>query len=439
MQLAAVISSVKDARPALPISTDSLWDKAAEQRDRIAALIDEALSKENVVGWTRKSKPGEYPLYVAVDSWMPVAETQISTTFDRTFLKFEISVDPYREHPLIYKAELKRHGREFSAQHHELVDAEVAELARYLVNGGDKPAFFCSRVPLLLRIIGVFIPFVGTPPKNKLIEEARPTYLTGAGVLGWGGALTLAWFGFQFYDSWTSLAGEPSQSGWGMLLGLCAIGAAGYITHKRPRCVTVPKQSRRAPRREFRVDSWHVSVPGAGQEFEAFRDRLYNAVLAHDPSVTSQRELHQHFTPRGIDERERLVLTRGQATLHLHIYPFTDHAFVGWETCLNWFRWAEGGAVSTNVREGRAVTYNSLDVGVHVPTDYDLIEADVLTETTHRRLVDEIKAFLKERQIEADLDFKIIRGDRARALREGKDAEPPQTTNPGAFLRRRLP
>jgi hypothetical protein len=35
--------------------------------------------------------------------------------------------------------------------------------------------------------------------------------------------------------------------------------------------------------------------------------------------------------------------------------------------------------------------------------------------------VGEVKAFLKEREIEADLDFKIIRGDRARALTEGKE------------------
>src|SRR5690606_31142932 len=101
--------------------------------------------------------------------------------------------------------------------------------------------------------------------------------------------------------------------------------------------------------------------------------------------------------------------------------PFSEDAFVGWESFLNWCKWAEGDVVSKTVQDGREVTYKSLQVGVHIPSDFDLIEADVLAETTHRAIVDEIKDFLKEQEIEADLDFKIIRGDRGRALTEGKD------------------
>ena len=437
MQVAAVVQNAKDARPTLPVSTDSLWDKAAAQRERIARLIDAELKNLNVIGWIRKSKPGEYPLYVAVDSWMPISETQISTTFDRTFLKFEILVDPYREHPLIYKAEAKRHGYEYSGQHHELVETEVAELARYLVKGGSKPTFFRPRVPLVLRIIGAFIPFVGNAPKNKLIKEARPTHFTAASVLGWTGAIAVLVFGLTLWVVADAPGDESNFSGFGLFLGFCALGAAWLITTRREKCVAVPKQSLRTPRREFRVDSWHVSVPGAGEQFQAFRDRLYKAVMTRDPSISAELELHQDFTPRGVEERERLVFTRGQATLHIHIYPFSGHAFVGWESYLNWYRWAEGDAVSTTVRDGRKVTYHSLQVGVHVPTDFDLIEADVLAETTHRVLVDEIKGFMKEREIEADLDFKIIRGDRARALQEGKEEKQNTTASGGGLYRRR--
>jgi hypothetical protein len=75
-------------------------------------------------------------------------------------------------------------------------------------------------------------------------------------------------------------------------------------------------------------------------------------------------------------------------------------------------------------------------VGVHLPTDFDLIEADVLAETTHRILVDEIKTFLKEREIEADLDFKIIRGDRSNALKEGKEDKNLKLTDLSPFRRR---
>ena len=49
------------------------------------------------------------------------------------------------------------------------------------------------------------------------------------------------------------------------------------------------------------------------------------------------------------------------------------------------------------------------------------MELGALAETTHRNIVREIKAFLKEKEIEADLDFQIIRGDRNRALTEGNE------------------
>lgn len=425
MQAAATLAPMKDARPALPVSEHSLWDRAAQKRDEIANIIEAELGKQNLVGWVRRSKPGEYPLYVAVDSWLPLNETEISKTFDRSFLKLEISVDPYREHPLIYRAELVRHGRKLTGQSHVFSADEVAELGRYVVNGGSKPRFFRPRTPWLGRFVMAFIPFVPDPNENKLLRDARPTHFTPAALLGWCGAIVATMAGFAFFGSLEQYSEEPRLAGWFLLLGIACMVAAAVIAHRRPKCEAVPKQCKRTPRREYRVDAWHVSVPGAGRDFSEFRERLYNAVMLKDASSTVERELHQNFTPRGIDERERLVLTRGQATLHLHVYPFSEDAFVGWESFLNWCKWAEGDVVSTTVQDGREIAYKSLQVGVHVPSDFDLIEADVLAETTHRAIVDEIKAFLKEREIEADLDFKIIRGDRGRALTEGKDEKAP--------------
>jgi len=90
MQAAATLAPMKDARPALPVSEHSLWDRAAQKRDEIANIIEAELGKQNLVGWVRRSKPGEYPLYVAVDSWLPLNETEISKTFDRSFLNLDL-------------------------------------------------------------------------------------------------------------------------------------------------------------------------------------------------------------------------------------------------------------------------------------------------------------------------------------------------------------
>jgi hypothetical protein len=325
-----------------------------------------------------------------------------------------LSVDPCRVHTLTYKAESNRQGRAFNAEHWELDDVELRELVVYLIKGGKKPKFFRSRFSAVERIIGAFIPFILNSMKNKLIPEARPNHWTMLNVLGWSGLLVAT----------ISLANGIDFTPQRFLVTLIAIGAlivAVVMSNRRETIEVVPKQSLRTPRREFRVDSWHVSVPSAGEQFEQFRQRLYNVIKAKEASIEMSVELHQRLTPRGYEQRERLVLIKGQTTLHVHVYPFANDAFAGWESYLNWNRWVETAPISTTVKNGKKFNYRSLAVGVYTPTDFDLIEADVLAETTHRIIIDEIKAFLKEKEIEADLDFKIIRGDRTSALKEGKD------------------
>jgi hypothetical protein len=408
-----------DARPALPVAEagGSLWDRAADRRDEIAALLTQAFHSRNVRAWIRKSQPGEYPLVVAVDAWMPVAETGSSTMVEKSSLTVTISVQPYRQSPLIYEVNLKRHAKAFSASRWSLAHDQVSEFVAYLLDGGNRPGFFDPPVALPLRIIGAFIPGVGKEPENEFIDEARPRFWTlpsAIAVVGLaiGGLLALSGLGEE--------EGGGSQIMLAALIAVASCVAASVVAGRRPIVHSIPRQSVRTPRREFLIDSWHVSVPDAGIEFEAFRQRIYRAATPDDPQIEASREVHQNATPRSFEERERLVLSKGQTTLHVHVYPFGKDAFVGWDNHLNWMRWAEGGTVSSTVKDRRTVQCKAIDVGVHIPTEFDLIEANALSETAHRRVVEEIKAFLKERQIEADLDFKIIRGDRSKALEEGK-------------------
>jgi hypothetical protein len=405
-----------DARPAFPTSQDSLWDAAAMERDNITSIIDSELKTKNITAWIRKSKPGEYPLYVVIESWIRNEETDRSVVLNKSFLKLIILVDPCREHSFIYKIELERNGKKYSGEHWNLSDNMLRELVFYLINGGKKPKFFRPRFSIIKRIVITLMPFFGNPMKNKLIREARPNYWTIPFLLGWSGIFIVTiWllFGVDYPST--------SMGNLALWIALGPLIAAVIMSERREIIEVVPKQSLRTPRREFRIDSWHVSVPGAGEQFEQFKQRLLNIIKVKESSIEMGVELHQRLTPRGYEERERLVLIKGQTTLHVHIYPFANDAFVGWESYLNWNRWVETAPISTTVKDGKKLNYRSLNVGVYLPTDFDLIEADVLAETTHRIIVEEIKAFLKEKEIEADLDFKIIRGDRANALKEGKD------------------
>ncbi|HRO57743.1 MAG TPA: toll/interleukin-1 receptor domain-containing protein [Burkholderiaceae bacterium] len=182
-----------DARPALPVSSGSrsLWDRAAEIRDQTAEAIENHFERRGIRAWVRKSKPGEYPPFVAVDSWLPVGETDVAKIVDKSGLTITISVEPYRESPILFKAELRRHAKHFSAEYWRMPAEELQEMVGYLLDGGKRPRFFSERVPLLLRIIGAFIPFVGSDEKNKLIRSARPRFWTAPTAV-FLGSLTVA-------------------------------------------------------------------------------------------------------------------------------------------------------------------------------------------------------------------------------------------------------
>jgi hypothetical protein len=423
LQVNVMEKLVVDARPLLPVSENSLWNKAAERRDGIASRIEARLEKLHLMGWVRKSQPGEYPLYIAVDVWRPVDESSLTGTFDRSFLKITIEVEPYREHSTIYTAELQRHNKQYTASYWQMPYDELDEMVTYLVQGGTKPVFFKSRIPGIVRILSTFIPLPTKEYENELIEEVKPNYLTWPVALGCAGVIVAVGGFVTIYIESQSPYG-PDQSGVGLafgLAGLVLMGTAWWLSSRRPVFQAIAKQPLQAPRREFIVDNWQVSVPEAGVDFASFQRRIHEALRMMDPEIEFSFETYQSRTPRGFESRERLVITKGQGNVHVHIQPFGRDAFVGWDSYLNWARWSETEPISTVVRDGKKILYRSLVAGAHVPSKFDLMELGALAETTHRVIVREIKAFLKEKEIEADLDFHIVRGDRSRALTEGKD------------------
>src|SRR5262249_4454311 len=140
-------------------------------------------------GWVRKSQPGEYPLHVAVDVWRHIAETGLTGTFERSHLEVTIQVEPYHVHPIIFTAQLSRHKKKYEATYWAMPFGELDEMVAYLVRGGEKPAYFKSRIPLIARIAAAFLPFLMKEYENELVEEAKPKRLTAPTLLGWIGGL----------------------------------------------------------------------------------------------------------------------------------------------------------------------------------------------------------------------------------------------------------
>lgn len=229
-----------DARPTLPVSaaSTSLWDRAAKRRDAIADRISARFDARGIAAWVRKSKPGEYPLLVAVDSWLPVVETDVAATIDRSSLVISISVAPYLESPLVYKVELRRHAKHFTYEHWQLGDDDIEQMVAYLLDGGERPRFFSPRVPLAMRIIGAFLPFVGTEPKNKLIHDARPRFWTVPTAIC---LFALVAAGMLVFNALVSAEGYDADFGppigsyaWAALIAAAGIGVTTVMVRRRP-------------------------------------------------------------------------------------------------------------------------------------------------------------------------------------------------------------
>jgi hypothetical protein len=58
------------------------------------------------------------------------------------------------------------------------------------------------------------------------------------------------------------------------------------------------------------------------------------------------------------------------------------------------------------------VTINTVVRGWQNLSEYDVTDANLLTESCHEQLVSVLKAYMQEKRIDAELDFKILRGER---------------------------
>ncbi len=138
--------------------------------------------------------------------------------------------------------------------------------------------------------------------------------------------------------------------------------AAWVIASQRSVVYNIVKRPEIAPRSRARVGSRHTTSPAVGVHFDDLVERIQRAVSSLDPLIRLGWETHQYRTPYGFEERQRLTLTKEQAVVHIHLYPFAADAFVGWDNFLNLACWAETVPVSVSVRGDRRIEYRSLTV-----------------------------------------------------------------------------
>jgi SHS family lactate transporter-like MFS transporter len=411
---------VTDARPIRSVSGSSVWDCAIGLRDRWERVVGEALLEAGVEALVLVSQAGNYPPWIKLEAWLPMPGGA-----GRLRGELEIIVDaaPYSEHQLLITARAACGSERIQTRlwpDSDFSDTAVREWTRYALGRGDKPSNYHPVADALHGMIAGLVPFIRRPHENRIDERFRNAFgLTHAKCLGLLSVL-VAFFGLSMARS------EATAAAVCFILAIAGFVGAALIVHARTVRIAVPYQPSVAPRDLVLVDSWHTVISQLGGEAAAIRQQISEAIARADPDgIASRFETYSYRTPSGYEQRERLVVIKNQSIVHLHVYPFADDVFIGWHAYLNWAQWGESAAVSRRVAEGIATEFRDLRPVGYAPNQLDLFDLNSLSELVHRHIEQQVKRLLAERAIDQEIDFEIIRGDRARSLdRAQQDAQP---------------
>ncbi len=406
-------AEIANARPVHRLSDDTIWDEAAGLRDACQEAIKQALAAAGIDALVTRSPHGTYPTWVRVEAWLPqtMAKDAPADPRLRTILELRFEVKPYREHSVTTSA-LAQIGRRTIAvaDHPNFTPKHAAEWALYVVGQGPKPrqarfSDFISNACLSL------VPFARTAYTNRILRAYRDRGPLKLQFLFYIIALILVTVGFNFQDDFTD--GLTWEAAGFFSLAAVALVVGVTIQRRRKVIVSVIDRPTIPPRYLLRLDSWHAVIPELGPLADEVKRRIVNKLAIFASSgIISETERYGFRSPNGYDERDRLVITKGQGVAHLHIYRFGADIFVSWDSYINWAQWSETRPVSARAAFGQITEYRGLEPGLYVPNEYDLIDLNSLIEVMHRCVSDVLKAMMEEHRIDREVDFSIIRGDR---------------------------
>ena len=97
----------------------------------------------------------------------------------------------------------------------------------------------------------------------------------------------------------------------------------------------------------------------------------------------------------------------------IHVYRCGEDLFVGWDSHVNAGDWLEKEvAAGIDPGTGEFCRVNTIRAAWRKPSEYDIIDAVCLTEWIHGAVTKVVKRVVKEQNIDQEIDFKIIRGER---------------------------
>jgi len=174
------------------------------------------------------------------------------------------------------------------------------------------------------------------------------------------------------------------------------------------------------PRNLLRLDSWQANIEGLGSKSADVKAAIIDR-LRENAGQDVKIESEAIWYP-GVDgkvEREQLVTAFRRAIAFVHVQPYGDDLYVGWDSHVNAGTWMEERVASGISRSTRLpVVANRVIAAWQAPNEYDLTDANFLTEWVHSHVVRIVRLKLEEHKIDQEIDFTINRESRRDLLEE---------------------
>lgn len=419
--IAATQDTTADYRPFHRTSQSTVWSSAFQRRDACYDAILREFEARQLKALLVKSENGQYPPFVRLEAWKPLSGGTSSETDSRirSDMELQFKAMPYHEHPVVTTARAKVANRAIAvADRPRFSVSDAVDWALYTVGAQGKPRNYRPVSDFFSNAFLSLIPFVRTLHSNRIERRFRNSFrISLPMVLGLIGVL-LGATGFTMIKSAGYYDDEQISIGI-LLLVLAALPliVALIVRGRRKMAVSVSERPTIPPRYLLMLDSWHAVIPDLGPAAGDLKKKILRKLSGLDAAgITSEIERYGFRTPNGFDERDRIVVSKGQGVAHIHVYNFGKDLFVGWDSYANWAQWQETPAISKRHIKGSLTEYRGLQAGVYVPNQFDLIDLNSLTELVHRDITRIVKAAMEEHKIDQEIDFSIIRGDREAAL-----------------------
>ena len=190
------------------------------------------------------------------------------------------------------------------------------------------------------------------------------------------------------------------------------------------------------PRLLRRLDSWQSNIYGLGLAAGAFRTELVQRLKAQagiDRQISVAPEQIWYPGVDGKVEREQIVVRYRRAMAFVHVQAHGDDLYVGWDSHVNIGTWVEETlAAGIDRKTGKSVVAKRVAPGWQAPNEYDITDANFLTEWLHTQVVRSVRLRMEQHRIDQEIDFVIQRESRAGVLR-GEEASTTPPARGGRF------